>query len=517
MRLFGDSGELDFGVVEQLSRSDLARWIHRRLHGKDEAGGGPDDLPHYLFRVVSQRASHRVRADLELSILEYLEAFSARDTDWSGEAGDRLLLLVPLLSEGRYVARGIDLCLAVLSWDDISLPYRTRALQGLLALQYRGTERFWFAQYAVGGESLSGIVFSGLGRLGLRHAFEWLSTVQWSTGFSDLVIAQLPALIERYGTAAVVAEFERVSMALSREAVAQFLAFANEESLPLNLFVNGIPQLAGEWEEFLERWLLSPEASAAELEGRSLLERLNMEVAFVSGQTELRLALIRIVQRWNPIVRPRPYSSRLLLLLQMFPLPQGIAATCAMVEQMMTMTLTSEALDASLLDLCQEGLHLLSRMKIPVSVATVSFGSNSGNLAERIEHCLRRCMMYPQTALEAFRQLISSFELEIGLSALLNVLKTNHIELSEFFGVVKEMYGPDRILKSITYLAEQLLESRNSEPKMVRQLVDYVTSERLDEQDLEVAQFVILLEDSLVPQSSDAWFASMLDPEPLGV
>ena len=182
-----EQGKLDFGSVEGLSREDLRGWIYARLHGRDALVPGDakqGELPHFLIAHIYPDLDRFVRQDIVRIVEAFLwEMARNEDSSWHGDAAHSLLQLAQDLGERSFVEPIFEMaeegrfCGPEAEQDDLHL----RLLQSLTWLRWRGTPAFWRRQLDRAPDRYAGVVFAGLARIALEHAFDLLPQLDWTS------------------------------------------------------------------------------------------------------------------------------------------------------------------------------------------------------------------------------------------------------------------------------------------------------------------------------------------------
>jgi hypothetical protein len=187
--IIDDNGKLDVASVASLSRDEMRAWISARLRGEDTSVPGDvrqGEPPHYLFAQIYPELDRDSRLYTRQVVQEFLRDMSRNpDSSWRGESGHALLLLTQRLGEKEFVLPIREMA------DDGKFfappeeqgagDLHRRLLQTLIALGWKGTLEFWREQFERAPLRYSGLVFAGLSRIALQHAFGLLPDLPWDS------------------------------------------------------------------------------------------------------------------------------------------------------------------------------------------------------------------------------------------------------------------------------------------------------------------------------------------------
>jgi hypothetical protein len=160
-------------------------------------------------------------------------AYDSR-TDWSGESGDRLLLLVSVVFDHDTVRhKPLNELLTIARnrqrfYDRGHPNLHWRALQVLVALRYSAPRSFWTQFYSSDDERYAGPVVAGLAVNSLEAAVTWACSKLPDEAVLHAFYAVLPWLVEQHGQSEVGKQLTDVGFAsrLSPLARSQFESFA---------------------------------------------------------------------------------------------------------------------------------------------------------------------------------------------------------------------------------------------------------------------------------------------------
>ncbi len=234
-------GDISIESVDELSREDLRDWVRERLHGQD--AGTPvdrDGMPHYLLTLIYPRLNRSVREDLQNIVIEFVASLArAGPSDWSGEAGDELLMLVEsVLGQSPRRDDAVDLLLDAVNsrrlLNNLQPDLHHRCLQILVQLRHRAERSFWEEQFQFGGAVYMPTVLEGLALINTSVALEWTASIPWTQATEDAIVGLLPSLLEDYGAARVQVLLEGVLPRLAAPGQEALRRFCKEEDLVLH-------------------------------------------------------------------------------------------------------------------------------------------------------------------------------------------------------------------------------------------------------------------------------------------
>jgi hypothetical protein len=204
--LIDDEGYIIVETVNSLSFEGLQNWIKAVLKGKDPvAGGERDDLPHGFLKRVYHQLDPLVREAFQDAVLNHLTDLTQDpQSEWQGESGDELLLLVAAVLRNSPRLEDVFILLLHIAEQDSfrasgGLNLHWRALQTLIGVRYRASSEFWHEQYKAGGDTYASITLAGLSLNSLVEVFEWVKREAGNNAVVTALIGRLPWLIEEYG------------------------------------------------------------------------------------------------------------------------------------------------------------------------------------------------------------------------------------------------------------------------------------------------------------------------------
>jgi hypothetical protein len=253
-----EHGQIRIETVNSLTFENLLAWVDSVLHRNDPAAGADrSDLPHSFLSKVYHRLDPQVRACFEDVILGFLaELAHQRLPKWNNDAGDELLLLVGSIFKASPNRRAPveHLRFLVERWRDeassdavlAGIDLRWRALQSLVAIEYRAEPEFWRRHYDKTRSESAVIIFAGLSLRDLEAAFLWLEEIDDEHVLKALV-SRLPRLIELSGVERVDLYVRKLVRVLPSQQRASLIGVAQR----LGLNVSGEPYLGifSEWTE----------------------------------------------------------------------------------------------------------------------------------------------------------------------------------------------------------------------------------------------------------------------------
>ncbi|HLG14950.1 MAG TPA: SpoIIE family protein phosphatase [Blastocatellia bacterium] len=235
-----EHGDISIESVEALSRQDLSEWVHDRLHGRDvTVPGDRGGMPHYLLALIYPKLDRATREDLQLIVMEFLRDLVRNGaSEWSGEAGDELLMLVePVLGQSPRRDEAVDLLLGAAKSGRLRTntdpDLHHRALQVLVELHHRAERSFWQRQFELGGPPYAPTALEGLSLVDASAALKWLTSIRWNEAVEDAIIGLLPSLLEDYGAAKITSLLENVWSKLDPAFHEPLRRYCSEEGLTL--------------------------------------------------------------------------------------------------------------------------------------------------------------------------------------------------------------------------------------------------------------------------------------------
>jgi RNA polymerase sigma-70 factor (ECF subfamily) len=237
-------GSVVISSVNELKTEEVFAWVRARLQGKDtrvSADNRGDDAPHYLIALLYPLLERQTRFDIESAALTFMkELADNKDSEWLGESGEELLMLVdPVLlnSDQRDGAIDVLLLLASRMRPNAKPNLHLKSLQGLVAMKHRISREFWEEQFRRGGDTCSATVLGGLALVSLSDVIDWIGHVPWSERLEEAVVGFLPFLLEEYRVARVTDILEESLPSFPRRTAEAIVRFLSEEAIPIKVRV----------------------------------------------------------------------------------------------------------------------------------------------------------------------------------------------------------------------------------------------------------------------------------------
>jgi hypothetical protein len=239
-----DRGRIDPRSVDVMSHDDLRRWIRDRLRGRDSICADAersDDMPQYLLKVLYPQLDRSTREDFQGIVLSFLASLTLDpDSEWLGEPGSRLLLLLdPVLVQSPQRAEAVNLLRRIAQSPRFAAgPFPNlhfRALQALVGLRHRADHKFWDRQFRLGGDAYAPVVLEGLALIDASAALDWLAEVPWNEAIADAVEGLLPSLLEDYGAPKIISLIEGIIPQLAPGAASDLERIGAGEGLTIEV------------------------------------------------------------------------------------------------------------------------------------------------------------------------------------------------------------------------------------------------------------------------------------------
>ncbi len=238
--LIDENGIIKISSVNDLSFENLRMWIKEVLFKKDPgAGGTKNDLPHGFFKRVYHQLDPMVREAFQDAVMQHLSDLAQNSqTEWLGEQGDELLLLVAaIFSKSSKSMDPVNLLLfmaqknSFFSTEVINLHWR--ALQTLVSLNYRAHPKFWHDQYYIGGKEYASIIVAGLSIRSLSNTFEWIKEHASDDNVISALFNRLPLMVQNNGADQVSPYLVSLMSYLSDHHVEELQDYADRLNLDL--------------------------------------------------------------------------------------------------------------------------------------------------------------------------------------------------------------------------------------------------------------------------------------------
>lgn len=218
--------------LESLEADELANWFRARLDNRDTLLRMRDREPaHYLIPTVYPHLKATTQSNLSRAALQIFREIADPSGPWTTEPAAALLRMVdPLLIDPLHKDHAIEALLQLVDVYPASDEIAFAAVQGLVALGYKGSPRYW-AKFFESDARYAPIALEAMARTNFRSLQDWLLRILPNPAMEKAFVQALPLLSEDKGGDVIMSLSIAVEPHLSGTAIERIKRFAAHEGL----------------------------------------------------------------------------------------------------------------------------------------------------------------------------------------------------------------------------------------------------------------------------------------------